>query len=215
MFTFQLTNAKVCRKSQDDNTPNITFTTYEDGGMTARVNICVSKYDKKAENNYRSIYYTANFSGSVAKKLQQMNLQIGSKVNLSGDIDQRVWIGNDGVKHTDTILIVRSIEYAASGSSHRSDEQNQGSYQAQPAAAPQYSGYQQATPQPVRQQQPNGYRQQQAGGYTSQPQQGGIPQPQPAAVSAPNNWGSAPNNYDGYYQGTVDFADEASQFYQS
>ena len=91
-------------------------------------------YDKKAPNNHRFINYAVKAFSPLSERIEKMQLKEGSRINISGRMDEENWEDN-GQKYSRYVIIADDIEYASSDTnkSNGSGTNNNGADSASPA----------------------------------------------------------------------------------
>lgn len=88
-------------KDENTNTRNVRF------------RIGKKIYDSRAENNARWVNFNVKAFNSLCDRIENMNLEEGSYVNITGRLDEETW--QDQTTHATksaTVIILDDIEYA-------------------------------------------------------------------------------------------------------
>lgn len=106
MNIFGLSDVFVNKGYGDD--PAVRFSEKSDAFFA----IGKSVYDAKAENNRRYINFDVKAFGDLGARIKKMDVKAGSRLNITGRLDQESWDDKDtGKKRTKTVLILETVEF--------------------------------------------------------------------------------------------------------
>jgi len=81
-------------------------------------------YDKNVKDNHRYINFAVKAFSPLSERIEKMKLKEGSRINISGKMDEDQWEDN-GQKLSRYVIIADDIEYASgSGAGSASPPQN-------------------------------------------------------------------------------------------
>lgn len=99
-----------------DNQPALRYSTSQNGGEILRFRFGSKIYDPRSENNSRWINMSVKAFGPIVERIKKMNLKEGSFINLSGRLDEEVWVDpNSNEKKSQFAIVLDEIEYAGGG----------------------------------------------------------------------------------------------------
>lgn len=99
-----------------DNNPALRFHRDENtNSRSVRFRIGKKIYDSRAENNSRWLNYNVKAYNGVCGRIEKMNLEEGSYINIIGRLDEENWNDNDGNPKSAPVIILDDIEYAGVG----------------------------------------------------------------------------------------------------
>lgn len=108
MLRLTITEARIANGS--NNRPAIEFK-QSDNCLFCSFSVGSSVYDKNAENNRRWVNIAVKAFNGMAKRIQQMNLQSGQYISVTGRFDLEPWTDSNGQQHKQPTLTVDEIEY--------------------------------------------------------------------------------------------------------
>lgn len=100
-----------------DNAPALRFS---EKGDSVRFRIGARVYDTRAKDNTRWINFGVKAFGPVCDRVKRMQLKEGSRINLTGRLDEDVW--EDAKTHekkSASVIILDELEYCFTGTGEK------------------------------------------------------------------------------------------------
>lgn len=106
-----ITNAMVCKRLGE---PSIKYSKTQKGNEVATFKVSEKVFDPDSENQTAYYNWYCKCFNDLAKTVEKMKLEAGSRVNLEGTVKKSSYTDEHGSVHEITNIFVNRIEYAAS-----------------------------------------------------------------------------------------------------